>query len=190
MSQPYFPVDIRKLPSRRAFHTLDGIEHILWRKGNSEPTLTREAPQPREGDVHVLVTLTKSHPLNGAAVYRIEYAGHSLVFATDVEWKEQCEPAFLAFVDKADVLIHDAQYTTSDYKQARQGFGHSTIEMATEVAREARVGQLILFHHEPTYDDDKLDAMQADALAQFPRASSAYEGMEIDLLMDGPTRGK
>ena len=190
MSQPYFPVDMRKLPSQRAFHTLEGHEHILWRNGTHEPMLTREAQQPREGDVQVRVTLTNSHPLNGAAVYRIEYAGHSLVFATDVEWKEQCEPAFLAFVDQADVLIHDAQYTTSDYKQARRGFGHSTIEMATGVAREAQVGQLILFHHEPTYDDDKLDAMQADAQAQFPRAASAYEGMEIDQLMDGLTRGK
>jgi ribonuclease BN (tRNA processing enzyme) len=190
MSQPYFPVDMRKLPSRRSFHTLDGHERIVWRKGESEPIIAREAQQTQEGDVHLMVTLTNSHPLNGAAIYRIEYAGRSLVYATDVEWKEQCEPAFLAFVQNADVLIHDAQYTTSDYEQARQGFGHSTIEMATGVARAAQVGQLILFHHEPTYDDDKLDAMQADARTQFPRTSSAYEGMTIDLLMDGTTRGK
>ena len=190
MSQPYFPVDMRKLPSRRSFHTLDGHEHIQWRKGESEPIIARESFKPQEGDVHVMVTLTNSHPLNGAAIYRIEYAGHSLVYATDVEWKNQCEPAFLAFVHKADVLIHDAQYTTSDYEQARQGFGHSTIEMATGVARATQIGRLILFHHEPTYDDDKLDAMQADARSQFPRTASAYEGMEIDLLMDGTTRGK
>jgi phosphoribosyl 1,2-cyclic phosphodiesterase len=190
MSQPYFPVDMRKLPSRRAFHTLDGFEHILWRRGTSEPIISRDAQRPLEGDVHVMVTLTNSHPLNGAAVYRIEYSGHSLVFATDVEWQDHCEPAFLAFVHKADVLIHDAQYTTSDYEQARQGFGHSTIEMATDVAREAQVKRLILFHHEPTYNDDQLDAMQSDARAQFPRAYSAYEGMEIDLLMDDPMRGK
>ena len=190
MSQPYFPVDMRKLPSRRSFHTLDGHEHIVWHRGESEPVIARESLQSREGDVHLMVTLTSSHPLNGAAIYRIEYGGRSLVYATDVEWKEQCEPAFLAFVRNADVLIHDAQYTTSDYKQARQGFGHSTIEMATDVARAAQVGQLILFHHEPTYDDDQLDAMQAEARSQFPRTSSAYEGMEIDLLLDGPTRGK
>ena len=128
--------------------------------------------------------------MNGAAIYRIEYGGRSLVYATDVEWKEQCDPAFLAFVHQADVLIHDAQYTTGDYEQAKQGFGHSTIEMATEVARAAQVEQLILFHHEPTYDDDRLDAMQALARSQFPRTSSAYEGMEIDLLLDGPIRGK
>ena len=190
MSQPYFPVDMRKLPSQRTFHTLDGFEHILWRKGASEPIITRDAQRAQDGDVHIMVTLTNSHPLNGAAVYRIEYGGRSLVYATDVEWRDHCEAAFLAFVDKADVLIHDAQYTTSDYKQARQGFGHSTIEMATDVAREAQVRRLILFHHEPTYNDDKLDAMQADARAQFPRTYTSYEGMEIDMLMDDPMRGK
>jgi ribonuclease BN (tRNA processing enzyme) len=189
MSQPYFPVDMRKLPSHRAFHTLDENEHILWRKGAREPIITHDVQQPRASDVHVMVKHTNSHPLNGAAIYRIEYAGRSLVYATDVEWKESCEPAFLAFVHKADVLIHDAQYTTSDYQQAKKGFGHSTIEMATDVAREAQVEQLILFHHEPTYDDDKLDAMQTEAQTQFARARSAYEGMEIDLLMDVPTRG-
>lgn len=190
MSQPYFPVDMRKLPSRRSFHTLDGLEHILWHNGESEPLITRESLQAQDGDVQLTVTLTSSHPLNGAAIYRIEYAGRSLVYATDVEWKEQCDPAFLAFVRQADVLIHDAQYTTGDYEQAKQGFGHSTIEMATEVARAAQVEQLILFHHEPTYDDNQLDAMQALARSQFPRTSSAYEGMEIDLLLDGPIRGK
>ncbi len=189
MSQPYFPVDIRKLPSQRAFHTLDGFEHILWQEGANQPTITRDAPRSEASDVHVMVKLTNSHPLNGAAVYRIEYAGRSVVYATDVEWKEQCEPAFLDFVDGADVLIHDAQYTTSDYEQARQGYGHSTIEMATEVARAAQIGRLILFHHEPTYDDDKLDAMQSEAQAQFPHTHSAYEGMEIDMLQHVPTRG-
>jgi len=192
MSQPYFPVDIRKLPSHRTFHTLNGQEHILWRKGEGEPTVTYETPLPQENaeyDTHVMLKLTRSHPLDGAAVYRIEYAGRRLVYATDVEWKEHCEPAFLAFVEKADVLIHDAQYTHDDYHQSKRGFGHSTIEMATEVARTAQVGTLILFHHEPTYDDDKLDLMLAEAQTQFAHTYSAYEGLEIDLLMDVPTRG-
>lgn len=192
MSQPYFPVDIRKLPSHRTFHTLNGQERILWRKGESEPTVTHKPPLPRENveyDTQVTVKLTSSHPLDGAAIYRIEYAGRSLVYATDVEWKEHCEPAFLTFVEKADVLIHDAQYTPDDYQQSKRGFGHSSIEMATEVARTAQVGTLILFHHEPTYNDDKLDAMQAEAQTQFARTYSAYEGMEIDLLKDDPTRG-
>jgi ribonuclease BN (tRNA processing enzyme) len=120
-------------------------------------------------------------------VYQITYAGRRLVYATDVEWKERCEPAFLDFVRGADVLIHDAQYASDDYYEAKQGFGHCRVQVAAEVAREAQVGMLILFHHEPTYDDDKLDELQAEAQAQFANAFSAYEGMEIDLLNDVPT---
>ncbi len=78
-------------------------------------------------------------------------------------------------------MIHDAQYTPDDYPD-KQGFGHSTIEMATEVAQLAGVKELVLFHHEPTYDDDKLDKIQAEARKLFPRTTTAYEGLEIDLL--------
>jgi ribonuclease BN (tRNA processing enzyme) len=194
MSQPYFPVDMRKLPSHRTFHTLNGTERITWRAGQQEPIIeahdahdAQVSQQPSERDVRLTVRLTSSHPLDGAAVYQIACAGRRLVYATDVEWKERCEPAFLDFVRGADVLIHDAQYTSDDYFAAKQGFGHSRVQAAAQVAREAQVGMLILFHHEPTYDDEKLDALQAAARAQFPCAYSACEGMEIDLLTDVPT---
>lgn len=181
MSPPYFPVDIHRLPSHRTFHTLTGRERIIWHNGKQEAVLSAK-PQPvRTGDVHVSVHLSSHHPLNGSAVYRIEYGGRTLVFATDVEWQDRCDPAFLAFVEGADLLIHDAQYTPDEYSAAKQGFGHSSIAMATEAASEAHVGRLVLFHHEPTHDDEKLDALQEEARGQFAQTSAAYEGLEIDL---------
>ncbi len=129
----------------------------------------------------VYIKYTQSHPLNGAILYRIEYAGRRLVYATDVEWREHYDPEFLAFAEGADLLIHDAQYSIEDYPQ-KQGFGHSTIEMATGVATATNVRELILFHHDPTYDDAKLDAMEAMAQTYFAHTRSACEGMEIDLL--------
>lgn len=178
VSPPYFPVDIHRLPSRRIFHTLTGEEQVVWRADQRE---TRSTEEEQGSDARVLVHLTSSHPLNGAAVYRVEYAGRSLVFATDVEWRNGCDPAFLAFIEGADVLIHDAQYTQDEYRENRQGFGHSSIVMATEVAHEAHVGKLILFHHEPNYDDAKLDALQEEARTRFASTLSAYEGLEIDV---------
>ena len=183
MSPPYFPVDIRRLPSRRIFHTLTGADQVVWRPDRPGPLLEARQTQAESNEARVLIHLTNSHPLNGAAVYRIEYGGRSLVFATDVEWREHGipDPAFLAFIKGADVLIHDAQYTPEEYRENRQGFGHSSTIMATGVANAAHVGRLVLFHHEPTYDDAKLDALQEKARAHFAATFSAYEGMEIDV---------
>src|SRR6266702_7023571 len=155
MSPPYFPVDIRKLPSQRAFHTINDEQYIIWQHGyGSKPEIVANGKDTKNAEVSVYIKYTQSHPLNGAILYRIEYAGRRLVYATDVEWSKQLyDPDFLAFAQGADVLVHDAQYTAEDYQKAKRGFGHSTIEMATGVACEARVRELILFHHEPTYDD-------------------------------------
>ncbi len=182
MSPPYFPVEMRTLPSHRVFHTISASEQIIWSNGDRQPTVLNGDNKVKGVDVRVVALMTNSHPLDGAVIYSIEYAGRRMVFATDVEWKESCDPAFLDFIYGADLLIHDAQYTHDDYQESKQGFGHSTIEMATEVANAAHVRQLTLFHHEPTYDDDKLDALQAESRLRFANTSVACEGMRIDLL--------
>lgn len=181
VSPPYFPVDMRRLPSQRHFHTLAGTEQVLWHAEMREATIETAQATGAEEDVRVLVHLASCHPQNGAAVYRIEHAGRKLVFATDVEWREDCDQAFLAFIEGADLLIHDSQYTPEEYHGSKQGFGHSTFVKATEVANEARVGKLVLFHHEPTHDDDQLDSMQAEARTHFAQTYAAYEGLELDL---------
>src|SRR5215469_3011921 len=176
MSPPYFPVEMRNLPSHRVFHTISAQEQIIWNNGDIQPTVINEADKVTGADLRVVAQLTNSHPLDGAVIYSIEYAGQRMVFATDVEWKEECDPIFLDFIDSADLLIHDAQYTHDDYQESKQGFGHSTVDMATEVAKAAHVRKLILFHHEPTYDDNKLDALQAEARVRFANTSVACEG--------------
>ncbi len=186
MSPPYFPVDVRQLPSQRTYHTITDEQYVSWRSEDSEPMIDQrfksrsETREPAE--LCVEAKFTQSHPLNGAICYRIDYAGRRVVYATDVEWRNGCDPDFLAFVEGADLLIHDAQYTTHDYQQQKQGYGHSTVEMAIETAQIAHVRELILFHHEPTYDDTQLDRMEAEAQARFPHTRSAREGMKIDLL--------
>jgi phosphoribosyl 1,2-cyclic phosphodiesterase len=183
MSPPYFPVDIRALPSQRTFHTIMEDQYIICgHRHGSKPCVVTAPRDTKDAEVCVYIKFTHSHPLNGAVLYRIDYAGRRLVYATDVEWSEQCDPNFLAFAEGADLLIHDAQYTIEDYEQTKHGYGHSTVEMATNAASIAGVDELILFHHEPTYDDAQLDAMEALARTQFAHTRSAYEGMEIDLL--------
>jgi ribonuclease BN (tRNA processing enzyme) len=96
------------------------------------------------------------------------------------------------FAKDADVLIHDAQYLEAHYRgqlagfPATQGYGHSTATMACEVAAAAEIGQLILFHHDPSYTDAIVTGMEASARAQFRESQAAYEGLEIDLT-SGPS---
>jgi ribonuclease BN (tRNA processing enzyme) len=188
MSPPYFPVDVRHLPSHRTYHTVTDEQCIVWKYASHKPTVNGPHNHAHAGkaetdvELRVITKFTQSHPLNGAVIYRIEYAGKRIVYATDVEWKEGRDPDFLAFIEEADLLIHDAQYTAHDYEQVKHGYGHSTVKMATEAAQAAHVRELILFHHEPTYDDDQLDRMEAQAQTLFAHTRSAREGMEIDLL--------
>ncbi|GAC1394306.1 MAG: MBL fold metallo-hydrolase [Ktedonobacteraceae bacterium] len=183
MSPPYFPVDVRNLPSQRLFHTIMDEQCIVWSGEHAEPCIGVLPHTVKQEEVCVAAKFTQSHPKDGAVIYRVEYAGRRFVYATDVEWQQGCDDDVLAFIEGADLLIHDAQYTRHDYhQQMKHGFGHSTLEMATEAACAAHVHELILFHHEPTYDDIQLDRMEAEAQTHFARTRSACEGMEIDLL--------
>jgi ribonuclease BN (tRNA processing enzyme) len=91
------------------------------------------------------------------------------------------------FVRDADVLIHDAQYLEAHYRgqltgfPATQGYGHSTVTMACEVAFASEAGQLILFHHDPSYSDAMVAGMEATAKTQFAATRAAHEGLEIIL---------
>lgn len=67
----------------------------------------------------------------------------------------------IAAVRGADILIHDAQYTPCDYDRKR-GWGHSCYVDAVHFAIDAGVKALYLYHHDPTYDDAKIDAIHRD----------------------------
>jgi ribonuclease BN (tRNA processing enzyme) len=91
------------------------------------------------------------------------------------------------FAKDVDVLIHDSQYLDEHYWgglegfPATQGYGHSTVTMACEVAASSLAGQLVLFHHDPSYTDDMLAGMERTAKSLFADSVAAYEGLEITL---------
>lgn len=98
--------------------------------------------------------------------YRLEVGQLKIVYVTDHEpfswtpagakppsrFEHPGEERHLAFIAGADLLIHDAQYTDREYP-AKCGWGHSTIEYATDLASRAGVKQLALFHHDPGHAD-------------------------------------
>lgn len=93
---------------------------------------------------------------------------------------------FVEFLRGVEVLVHDAMYTTDELDRHR-GWGHSTNLEAVDLAVEAGVQQLVLFHHRPEHDDDQVDAMLAESQQAAQKRGggveviAAREGLEITL---------
>jgi len=129
-------------------------------------------------------TARVSHP--GVTLgYRVEDAGHTLVYISDNEpdlaTSEQMA-GMLQLAAGADVLLHDCQYFESEYSSKR-GWGHSTPRQAMRLAREADVRHLVLFHHDPAHTDEQVEtlASQARGLAAGLRVTIAGEGDTLDV---------
>jgi len=92
----------------------------------------------------------------------------------------------LNLIQNADILIHDAQYTPEDYDKKR-GWGHSCYIDTINTAIDANVKVLYLFHHDPNYDDDAMEAIlkHSNEIIKEKGASLichiAKEGMVIDI---------
>lgn len=120
-----------------------------------------------------------NHP-GDAYGYRIEEGGKRLVYCTDVEHLDEIDSNVVALSRNADLLIHDAQYTPNELKE-KKGWGHSSWEQAVEVAQQAGVKMLALFHHDPDHNDTFLFNMERECQRQFPRSFFAREGTEIEV---------
>ena len=145
-------------------------------------------------DKALVVHIHKSyaHP-GGVYVYRISWRGQSVVYATDTEGYVGTDRRLVGFAREADLLIHDAQYVEAHYRgqmtgfPSTQGYGHSTAMMACEVATAAKVGTLVLFHHDPAYDDGVIDEIERKARAGFEKTVTAYEGLTYTI--SSPPKG-
>jgi len=192
-SSETFPVSLREMASSKNIQSVRESQVISWGEAGvrlAESTVGRHPAEGVEGlsDEAVVIRIHKSyaHP-GGVYVYRITWRGKSIVYATDTEGYIGTDRKLVQFAKDADVLIHDAQYSEEHYRgqlagfPSTQGYGHSTVTMACEVAAASEAGQLILFHHDPAYSDALVAGMEASAKAQFGEAQAAHEGLEIVL---------
>lgn len=182
-----FPVSLDELKGHKDIISLAGGETLHFDGSGRRPNIEKGRAPKRIHPDKVMVTTCKSaaHPLNGVMLYRIHFKNKSLVYATDIEQRDGGYPEIIEFARGADLLIHDAQYLHDEYvsrDKPRKGWGHSTINMATEVAAKAKVGSLVLFHHEPTHNDKTMRKISRQATALFRSTAVAREGMQIDLL--------
>jgi phosphoribosyl 1,2-cyclic phosphodiesterase len=161
MEYDYFPVKFSHLPAK--------IKFIEISEGMRQ-------------EIEGMQIIAKRHIHPGVAFgYRIEHEGKSMVYSTDTEhFHNVIDKRVLDLSLGADLLIHDAQYTDEEIG-FRLGWGHSTAVQACQVAIEAKVKKLALFHHDPDRKDDDCFHIEQEARKLFPGAFLATEGMEIEL---------
>jgi phosphoribosyl 1,2-cyclic phosphodiesterase len=187
MVSPYFPVQLEDLPSFRKVRSVNASEVIVFEDDTNGPKVMNYYwDENAKGNYKVRVRVMHSlaHPNGGVFVYRIEMNGKSVVYATDTEGYVGGDQRLVNFARGATLLIHDSQYMHSDYVTGAtyvQGYGHSTVDMASETAKQAGVKQLALFHYDPMYDDATIREMETRAKSIFKNSIAAYEGLEIVL---------
>ncbi len=130
-----------------------------------------------------VTTAVLNHP-DPVIAYRIDYAGRSVVYATDTEHVEgRVDARLVELCRGADLLIYDAQYTPEEYRgevgPSKRGWGHSTYEAGVDVARAASVKTLALFHHDPRRSDAQVSEIVQRSRAIFPSTVAAREAVSL-----------
>ena len=169
---PCFPVEFAQLAA--------DIEFVKLTPGQAqEVSGVRVTPQPQmhSGDSYG---------------YRFEAQGKAFVYTTDSEHKlenrRQTE-RFVQFFRDADLVVFDAMYSLADAISVKADWGHSSNIIGVELCQMARVKHLVLFHHEPAYNDSTIEGVLRETRrfeeltrgTQPLQVSAAYDGLEIDV---------
>jgi phosphoribosyl 1,2-cyclic phosphodiesterase/CheY-like chemotaxis protein len=154
MDSVYFPVPLRRFGAGIQFHPLDEGTHQI--------------------ESFRLRTLYLNHP-SATLGYVIMHRGKSIAYITDNEFItnfttkpqgdrfaqfDEYNLKVINFVQRADVVIIDAQYTKAEY-ESKQGWGHSHYETVLDIMLAAEVKRCVLFHHDPARTDAELDRIVA-----------------------------
>jgi phosphoribosyl 1,2-cyclic phosphodiesterase len=168
MTSPFFPIHMESMASKKNYHILSGPIELL---GAS-------------------VSYRKMNHPGDSYSFKIDDGKHTFIYSTDTELSSN---DFLkneentGYFSKADLLVIDSQYTLGEAIE-KYNWGHNAFSMAVDFAANWNIGHLVLFHHDPGYDDHKLFTILQSAKWYMERLnikdiriSLAMEGLEIVL---------
>ncbi|AEF81802.1 MBL fold metallo-hydrolase [Leadbettera azotonutricia] len=163
MASPYFPVHMESMGAKKAFRTLgepldiNGCK-ITWKKMN--------------------------HPGDSYS-YKVEEHQKKFIYATDTELSADDflkNDENIAYFQGADLIVIDSQYTLGEAID-KYNWGHSAFSLAVDFAANWGIKHMVLFHHDPTYDDHKLFNILQSARWYTERMN--IKGIKISLAMEG-----
>ncbi len=164
MLDPNFPVPLGIMGSTKYFYDLEFGQTIEIGNGVK------------------IETAKLNHP-GDAMGYRVSWGDEAVVYATDTEhYPDRLDENLVHLARNADFLIMDCTYTDEEYLSPlspKIGWGHSTWQEGVKVAKAASVKHLVVFHHDPSHDDEFLDKVGAELQAVFPNGLMAREGMVL-----------
>ncbi len=163
----HFPVTFDYLQADKVFFHLESGQELDL---NGTRVFTRVMPHP-----------------GGSFAYRIEDETGVLVYTSDCEFninEIDSISGYRSLFENADVVIFDTQYTFEESIDKFE-FGHSSAAIAIDIAAMFNVKRLVLFHHEPDYDDDKLDGVLSNARTYMEMNNRRVKGLEVDLGYEG-----
>ena len=115
------------------------------------------------------------HP-GGSVGYRLDWPGHSMAYVTDTTAAVDAD--YVERICGVDLLVHECYFSDANADWAKQT-GHSWTTSVAQVAREAKVGRLVLTHLNPLSTDH--DPIGLDvARAIFPRTEIGEDRMELE----------
>lgn len=134
-----------------------------------------------------IYTKMMPHPGNAFGI-RIEDGDSVFVYTSDCEFSineidhiHTYEPLF----KNADIVFFDAQYTFQESLIDKISWGHSSASIAIDIAAKYNVKKLILFHHDPNYDDEKLNSVISNARTYINVNRKVKDELEVDLATEG-----
>jgi phosphoribosyl 1,2-cyclic phosphodiesterase len=165
ISAPLAPVEVRELPSALSFREAEAVE---WQIGVAR--IRAQAVNHRG-------------PTLG---YRIDDGDTSLCYIPDHEPGlgaplSQLEDDWISGFElarAAGLLVHDCQYTDSEYPH-HLGWGHSPLADALEFGYRVGADRLLLFHHDPLHSDDFLDSLCGDVGERWQELGGRPEQVEL-----------
>lgn len=140
-NQENFPVSFDDLKSKISFYTMEqGKEYKIFG--------------------FRVFNCKMNHPGDSYA-YSFEHENKKIVYATDTELSDKdliSTPDRELVFKGADGIIIDAQYTMEEANE-KENWGHSAFCNAIDFASFWGIKKIFLFHHEPDYDDKKLNTI-------------------------------
>jgi phosphoribosyl 1,2-cyclic phosphodiesterase len=138
-----------------------------------------------------IITYQANHP-SVTLVYKFTRDGKSFIYMTDNELKYEENTNsveydnLVKFCYGCDYLIHDAMFDALLEKNSK-GWGHSSNISLAEFSIHANVKNILLFHYNPDYSDEKINSLLEETRKYLKSRKSdiicqaAMEGLEITL---------